>query len=298
MTLQGFYDMQSFVVDTHAGTPVTVTAVGDPDGFVEAVASDGSVMEFSDSNETGAERLTFAGDGRVPTIVTLGQFSVGQGEFNVSFTHPAARYDDPDDGRELVAGRPLAGHIDHASDVDYYVFDLAAGQSVRITVDSIAFDPVLFVDSPTNEGPILAMDDDSAGGLLGLSSAVTFIAPSSGCYLLGTADFFRELTGGYVVEMAAAAPTHLCGHRDDSFWHGPERRIRTVRVRGRHQCAVGCGRGLLVRSGNVLRADRRPVGLVHSRRSAVREHSMERRLPGEHRTEHAHAGLVQRVTGH
>ena len=201
VTLGGRYDERSFVFDAPESTQVTVTAVGSGDGFVAAARADGAFLDFSDEDVTGSESLVFTADGMLPTIVTIGQFSAGSGRFTVSASGGAALYEDPDDGRGLEPGAPVIGHLDYVGDIDHYVFDLAEGETATLSVDSISFDPVIWIDEPTNDGVVLAMDDDSGGGLLGLSSEATFVAPATGRYVLVTDDLFGELGGAYVVRL-------------------------------------------------------------------------------------------------
>ena len=57
-------------------------------------------------------------------------------------TFDCAQLPDPDDGREVVKGKVIAGNLDHFRDVDWFSISLEEGETVEVTTDSLNVDTV------------------------------------------------------------------------------------------------------------------------------------------------------------
>ena len=187
ITAEGGWDYWSF--DGAAGQVVRITAGSDAFDTVVRLLS------------PGGEELARNGDGGLDTdsqleavlpavgryLVRVGALGIGTGPYQVAM------------GTALV--RPLegagTGEITAEGGGDYWSFDGAAGQVVRITAGSDAFDTVVRLLSPGGEE--LARDDD---GGLGTDSQLEAALPAAGRYLVDVAAY--DGTGTYQVAVRSA----------------------------------------------------------------------------------------------
>ena len=100
---------------------------------------------------------------------------------------PLTPFEDADDGRSIRVGSTLVGAADYAGDLDWYSFDAAKGEKVRVRASSASGDPALFIDRAGDDPVPLARGRDE-GGPLGMDDVVEFAAPADGEYLIVVAD--------------------------------------------------------------------------------------------------------------
>ena len=124
---------------------------------------------------------------------------------------------DPDDGREVVKGRVIAGNLDHFRDVDWFSINLKEGETVEVTTDSLNVDTVLRVRCRGCGGNRLAQNDDSGGGLFRANARVIYRADSDGEYVISVEAAGGDNGGGYFLSVKRALSgsvlTPLSGER-------------------------------------------------------------------------------------
>ena len=103
-----------------------------------------------------------------------------------------------EDGSSLTVGKPEIGFLDT---VGRWSFEAEAGQVVRVTAESAAFDTVLEVRSPAGE--VLAENDDC--GSFSTDSCLEMTFPVAGRYEFRVTAFLGAGTGFYTVAVQQAA---------------------------------------------------------------------------------------------
>jgi hypothetical protein len=114
------------------------------------------------------------------------------------------RIPDPDDGRRLAVGQSYRGNADFPFGLDWFPIELSEGQRITVTVELVMIDPLLKMDRTGIDSPI--EDDDGGGGILGLNAQLAFEAREGGEHTLVVADADGYATGGYLLDIKAAAP--------------------------------------------------------------------------------------------
>lgn len=197
LTLEHYYDERAFVFPEASGPAVSISVTSDNDVYFTVTDAWGDEIASADDGVTGEELTIIDTDFGAPFVVRVGQFDVAPASLLIESSAPLAVLRDADDGRRLQRGDTLAGNMDYAGDIDVFEITLEAGETVRIFVDSVMFDPEVSVDQVDNQDVALAWDDDSGGGTFGLSSLVEFTAPSSGRFLVVVDDVNTYDVGAY-----------------------------------------------------------------------------------------------------
>ncbi|MCI0662382.1 MAG: hypothetical protein L0220_15030, partial [Acidobacteria bacterium] len=166
----------------------------------------GESLVIVDDNINGLESGSATTSIAAPYFLFLAQFSREPGEFHINSNRPLIPFENKDNGRELVLGQTIRASLDHPSEIDYFVIDLAEGETISISVDAIMIDPYLQVDFPEATEEQLVYDDDSGGGLLGSNSELIYRAPQSGPYFITVQDALGTYFGGYFLTVAEAPP--------------------------------------------------------------------------------------------
>ena len=126
--------------------------------------------------------------------------------YNVVATQSLQRITDPDDGKLLSLGRPMAESIDYPGDLDFFAIDLVEGQTVTATASSVLFDAGLVVQSP-NPAQRALSDSDHGGGLTDLDARLAFTATRTGRYRIAVVREGDTGLGGYLLTVVASAPS-------------------------------------------------------------------------------------------
>lgn len=191
-------DETVFVFDAGAGDFVSIEVTGTallnadlvgPDGFVEAT-----------SEEPGTRVLLEADlilDGPYFVVVYPEFEPVDSVRVRGVETH---LWNDPDHGKTLEVGSQVFGNGDYPGDLDWFLLDLEAGQTVTITATSINIDASILIDllMPDN-GSVFISDSDSGGGVIGYDAMIDFTAPETASYAVAVFDETGFGPGGYVV---------------------------------------------------------------------------------------------------
>jgi hypothetical protein len=142
------------------------------------------------------------------------------------------------------------------SDTSYYdawTFQATAGQTVRITMTSTAFDTFLFLFNPNGD---VEYNNDYQGG--GTNSRISFPVTESGTYTIKANSFASGVTGPYSLELVCSQPQPSSGlvtlpaaaslhgapptffHSDVSVFNPSA--TQSVTVTARYRCFTGaCG---------------------------------------------------------
>ncbi len=199
------WSSRMYVVNEAPGTGFEVALGGINDGAFIVADMLGRMILFTDDTQTGPERgsatTTLAG----PHFVVMMQFSDPAGTFEAMSDHAMSPYFDPDDGRVLAIGKTIVAQMDYPGDIDAYLIELEAGQTVKFQADSVTFDPVLIVDFPGSAREQIAVDNNSGGGILGLSPTLEYTAPFSGTFWVVVQDSGFRGVGGYFLTVSTEA---------------------------------------------------------------------------------------------
>ncbi|MDX1448229.1 MAG: serine protease, partial [Acidimicrobiia bacterium] len=198
-------DETVFVFEAVAGDTVTIELTADTPFNADLVGPDGFVEASNDRTDTTATlEAELVLDGPYFVVVypedqPIGRVDIGGVD--------ARTWTDPDHGRLVTIGTPLAGNGDYPGDLDWFQLDLTAGQTVTITVSSINIDAALLVDllNPV-DGSAFASDSDSGGGVIGYDARVVFTAPETASYAVAVFDETGFGPGGYMLTVAEGRP--------------------------------------------------------------------------------------------
>ncbi len=205
VTLRDQWDSHIFVLNEPVGTVVDIEVEGENDAIFGLVDVFGNVLMLADTGSSGVEVASVTTELAAPYFVILSQYSEEPGEFQVSSNCWLVPYDDVDDGTKLAVGQTRLANMDYPGDADYFMIDLAAGETINVTTDSILIDPVLAVGYPDARQEEIVFDDNSGGGLFGLSAELTYQAPHDGRYLIVVGDMIGMGGGGYYLTVTPAA---------------------------------------------------------------------------------------------
>ncbi|MCY4582922.1 MAG: hypothetical protein OXE50_09040 [Chloroflexi bacterium] len=159
------WQTRTYVINEPAGTEVTLLIQGGDDVYYAIFDSLASgdrtvdVFEFPDGTrrqtfggtaakvvrlDDGTEVVTFVIEDDAPHFVRI-RYSGERTDLRVQGSHVLTFLEDPDDGRSVSKGEQVSGNMEHHLDVDVFLVQLDAGESVRFTVDSISVDPSIAI---------------------------------------------------------------------------------------------------------------------------------------------------------
>jgi len=199
VTLKHKWDSKVFIINEPEGTTVDIEASSDNDIALYLIDAGGTSLAEADEGFSGIESLSADTEYDAPYFLIVRQFSDSQASVKLSSNCNLIPLNDIDDGMSIGAGQTIAASIDCPGDWDYFALDLAAFQTVTITVDSIAIDAYVEVGSLDGVEGDNWYDDDSGGGLFGTNSELEFTAPQSGRYYISVSDVYDEWSGGYIL---------------------------------------------------------------------------------------------------
>jgi hypothetical protein len=192
--LASFWHDAVFILDAPVSTRVSIS-VDSPNHTV--VATDSLGFNATDDEEP-TDSVEFTIQYAEPHFVFVNALVAGPSRVTVDSSHPLAPWTDRDDDVVIARGDVVRGVIDISGEYDVYRIDLAAGESITVTVDGL-LDPTVFIDQIGNADEPLAFDYDSGGGLFGYDASVEFTASEAGEFLVIVSDEFLEPAGGYVL---------------------------------------------------------------------------------------------------
>ena len=214
--LRDGWDRRDFVL--MAPEPTAVDFELACDGRAEMYLYDGSgtVVQRDDADEAD-EWANVALPNRGIYFLQVGQHEDERVQCRLSSSVQLRQLPDPDDGREVVKGKVIAGNLDHFRDVDWFLVSLKAGETVEVTTDSLNVDTVLRVSCRGCGGNRLARNDDGGGGLFGANARVIYRADSDGEFVISVDAYDANGGGGYFLSVKRALSgsvlTPLSGER-------------------------------------------------------------------------------------
>jgi S1-C subfamily serine protease len=208
--LASYWDSRVYVVREPIGTNVEVSVESAHDAAVDIINVNGNRVLSLDDGVTGFESGSMSTQLEAPYFVRIGQLTDGSADFRVRSNHPLIPFDDPDDGDHLRIGDGVRAALDYPGDLDYFVIDLEAGETVHLLVASSAIDPVVAIDYEGAKDEQVIGDDDSGGGVFGLDAELTYRAPHDDRYRIAVLDPTGTAVGGYMLSLdrpGADSPT-------------------------------------------------------------------------------------------
>ena len=199
-TIEHFWDEKTWVIDLEEGDEIVVDATSAGDVALTLIASDGYIEAEVDEGETGSETLTLEALFDGPYFLVLGSFEARPIDVALESNFPMRALVDPDDGKVVAAGDTLSGYSDYPGDLDHYLIDLSAGDTITVLASAVLMDPEIIIDLPDNALDSLASDADSGGGLFGTDAELIFTAETDDTYLLIVVDSLYG-PGGYVLKI-------------------------------------------------------------------------------------------------
>jgi cyclophilin family peptidyl-prolyl cis-trans isomerase len=203
-TLQGSWDVRTYVINEAAGTTVDIQVESGADGIFSLVDMAGNLVLFADDEFAGVEYGLAVIEVGGPHFLDIGQLSDAPGSFRVTSDRSLAPYVDPDDGAIVTAGRTAAGSIDFPGDFDYFEIDLEEGDVIDVALDSMNIDPLLQLSPIEITDDLIVDDDDSGGGIFGLNAQLACRASHNGKYLIFVLDSNGVGVGGYFLTVSEA----------------------------------------------------------------------------------------------
>ncbi|MFA5375691.1 MAG: serine protease [Dehalococcoidia bacterium] len=200
-TLKNSYDSKVFIINEPEGTTVDIEASSDNDIALYLIDGLGYALAEADDGYSGTESLSADTEYDAPYFLIVRQFDDSQANVKISSSCNLIPLNDVDDGMSVSVGQTIIGNIDCPGDWDYFALDLAAYQTVTITVDSLAIDAYIEVGSLDGYDEDDWYDDDSGGGVFGTNSELEFTAPQSGRYYISVSDVYDEWSGGYILSI-------------------------------------------------------------------------------------------------
>ena len=187
---------QAFAIDAPLDAEVSFTLQGVSDLAAAIVDWTGYYIAEADETEFGTESISAVLEGVAPFLLLVEQFDDGNVLVELKGDARLVPLHDSDDGVVLDLPDSRVAAIDYPYDVDHYRIYLPAGETVRVLVDSVLIDPLVRIDY--YDSPIVAEDDDSGGGLFGLSAQLIFQLEMTSDYRIVIEDP-SGVVGGYTL---------------------------------------------------------------------------------------------------
>jgi hypothetical protein len=205
-TLQGGEFVDTYNLAGEAGSRVMLSMESDAFDSYLHVSGTGGYEVYNDDAPGGSGNsqveAQFPADGRLTLAAT--SFAAGeQGAYTIAVapvSSGAGRPAGVQGGAPLTLGSEVTGSLPAAST---YRLEGQAGQTVRLSLRSEAFDPVLQLAGP--DGFTASNDDDPAGDTLDSLLEVTL--PASGTYHLTVGTYSGDGTGAFRLAASAGSPT-------------------------------------------------------------------------------------------
>ena len=187
-------DESVWVLRPEAGTEVVLTTDADwlsgsvvgPDGFLEAALSDGE--------------LSFVATIDGPHFAAVVPGTSGGASIELSGTVTLTLLDDPDHGISVTRGETLFANVDRPGDLDWFVVELEAGETIEVEATSPNADLALIVGPiEAITGPEAVGSSDGAAGVLGTDARVAFTARSAGPHVVVVFDETQFGPGAYAL---------------------------------------------------------------------------------------------------
>ncbi|MFT2721784.1 Ig-like domain-containing protein [Deinococcus sp. A31D244] len=181
-----------------AGTVNMTATATDAEGISKVEFYDNGTLIATDTTSpySASKAYAFADNGTHTLSVKAYDYSANMGQASDTLTVAIADVNEPNDSvaaaTALSVGTPVKGVIaGQDRDKDYYKFTAAAGEALKLTVQSVSvdakstLDPYVMILMPDGR-TVLEKDDDSGAGL---ESEIRFNAPAAGTYTAVVTSF-------------------------------------------------------------------------------------------------------------
>ncbi|MBX3014152.1 MAG: tetratricopeptide repeat protein, partial [Caldilineaceae bacterium] len=205
--LRGDWESQIYILNEPIDTEVELSVEGFGKPQLSVYSLSGYFIDRSEPGEENLTSLSFTVEEAGPYVIEVTQPSQNENSFELTSSHPLARYIDPDDGRTIDVGETITASIDTTADVDYYELTLKKGDVVQITVDALEVDPELTLEYTSRALEVVVSDDDSGGGIFGSNAQLTYQAPADDTYRLVVRNYDYGNVGSYFLTVERAGTT-------------------------------------------------------------------------------------------
>ncbi len=205
VSLVNEWDAANFMVYGEIDELWTLSVEGNGDVAFNVFTANGEELVYIDEVESGVESAEITFDTTGPVFLQLYQYSFGRNSYQLASNLNLIPLPDPDDLQAVTVGETYYGNLDFPGDYDSLTLDLEAGQTISVLVDSVMIDPYLTIYSMYGDADV-AIDDDSGGGLFGVSAELTYTATESGQYFIIIDNSFENEYGGYIVTINESSP--------------------------------------------------------------------------------------------
>ena len=222
VAVDGFWDPDVFILWPPETEPSTIEMEGDETLDMTLVGPFGVEPDILDSTDTSySYGFEYQPIFDAPHFLIASSLENEPAEGALRSSTPLHPFIDPDDkSNPELLGKTWRGAIDYPGDVDFYPIDLKKGQTIHVKVSSVMVDlmAVILPEDATGDDveELLALDDDSGGGLFGLDAEFSFRAPEAAHYrivVLEPGGFLSDSNvGGYFLTVkpyAEGAPTPI-----------------------------------------------------------------------------------------
>jgi S1-C subfamily serine protease len=206
------WDSYTFILNQPIGSEIEIEIKGGRESAYVLSDIYGHAETYADDRTTETKRGTLEVNLEAPYILSVFQNGHVPTHFWVKSNYNLAEYEDVDDGKRVTVGETIVANIDHHRDIDFFEVHLEAGEVINVIVDSVLIDPFIIIGQLGDPDDQLVFDDDTAGGMLGLSAELTFEAPHDGAFLIIVRDSSGYNIGGYLVKVDVpyeGAPTPI-----------------------------------------------------------------------------------------
>lgn len=197
-TLNGPWDLETFVFDESSGVPITIEfeaygdveyAVVDPFGFSLFDAYYGTTFRPARKGLAPIEGWD------EPGFLVIRQRFDREQKVKIRSSVPLARHVDPDDGTELKLGKMVAGVFDTMVDVDSYTISMYRDQEIGVRFHHL-FGGTVTIDHPgaLRGGATVTAEGGEATVDFG------YRAPSDGEYTITVRPVPLQSAGGYTLQ--------------------------------------------------------------------------------------------------
>ncbi len=217
VVVDGFWNRDVFLLWPPFGDVSTLELVGGDNLDMTLIDAGGLKPDVLSASSSGlSQGVEYEPLSDAPHFLVLTSNNRKQGNGALFSSTPLKPFIDPDDAyNDELLGKTYRGALDYPGDVDFYPIALKKDQTIHVRVDSVMIDPAVALvrEGATGEkGDMLAMDDDSGGGLFGMDSEFSFRSPDDTRYIIVVmgADAFDLEVGGYFLTVepyAEGAPT-------------------------------------------------------------------------------------------
>lgn len=195
------WQQRTYIIDAEKNKDIEINFDGD-NTDMWLMDPRGQNILYLDDQASGKHTVETAFSG--PHFLSV--FTKDNGIANITSNYELIRFDDPDENKGIKVNETLFANLDFPGDSDFYSISLKKGDIVHISADSMLIDPVILVSFLNAEQEQELLDDDSGGGIFGMSAEMTYEAPQDSLYDIVVFDAgAASNSGGYILTVRPVA---------------------------------------------------------------------------------------------